>query len=154
MHRRFDNILSDHLSFYHFIFAPFRYLFGSSTLLIFQILSIIFGAIGIHKFITFLFQNTFIANSAIFHFLRMWGIFSALSFDYHDKVVASMFVPWLFYAILQKKLRNIIIFSILIIISRENMSLWLAFIFLGIFIWKNQDNTLRKVSVSVALISI
>ncbi|MFO7868450.1 MAG: DUF2079 domain-containing protein [Bacteroidales bacterium] len=146
MHREFDNILSDHLSLYHFVFAPFRYLFGSWTLLLFQIASILFGAIGIHKLILFLSESKKTALISTFHFLSMWGIFSALSFDYHDNVVATMFIPWLFLSVLQKNIRVTIIWSVIICISKENISLWLAFIFLGIGIWKYKDVRIRKIS--------
>src|SRR5207249_11116663 len=33
----------------------------------------------------------------LFQFWSIWGIYSALAYDYHDNVVAAMLVPWLFY---------------------------------------------------------
>jgi uncharacterized membrane protein len=76
----------------------------------------------------------------------MWGIYSALSFDYHDNVVGSMFVPWLFLAFEQKNKKLILIWAIVIVIAKENMSLWLAFIFTGIFLLKYKDKELRKIA--------
>lgn len=154
MHKEFDNILSDHFSLYHMFFAPFRFIFGSYTLLIFQILSILFGALGIYKLLFYLSNNSVFARIGVFHFLSMWGIFSALSFDYHDNVVASMFVPWLILAVLQKNKIQILLYTLLIFISRENMSLWLAFVFAGIWIWKYKDSTIRRLSLYGGVASI
>lgn len=147
MHRRFDNILSDHLSLYHIVYAPFRYLLGTWTLLIFQILSFLFGAIGIYKLIYIISKQKLFALLGAIHFLSMWGLYSAISFDYHDNVVGAMFVPWLFIAFEQRNIRMIFIWSLIIAVAKENMSLWLAFIFAGFFILKFNDKELRKVTI-------
>lgn len=147
MHKEFDNILSDHFSLYHVFFAPFRFLLGSWTLLIFQILSILFGGIGIYRLMLWHTEKKIIANLAVFHFLSMWGIFSALSFDYHDNVVATMFVPWLLYSTLRENWKWTMIWTLVILISKENMSLWLFFIFTGTFLWKFKNKNIRNISV-------
>lgn len=153
MHRMYDNILGDHLSLYHLFFAPLRYIFGTWTLLIIQIISILFGAIGIHRLIEYLSKNKQYANLATVHFLSMWGIFSALAYDYHDNVVAAMFVPWLILSVLQKNTKVVIIWTIIILISKENVSLWLAFVYAGLFLLKYDDKELRKTSIIGATLS-
>ena len=45
MHIEFENVLSDHFSLLLMFFAPLRYLFGSYTLLVVQICSILFGGL-------------------------------------------------------------------------------------------------------------
>ncbi|MFW5851999.1 MAG: DUF2079 domain-containing protein, partial [Bacteroidota bacterium] len=154
MHPRFNNVLSDHFSLYHFVFAPFRYIFGSWTLLIFQIAAILFGALGIQKVVNFLTENHRFSLIAMVHFLSIWGIYSALAFDYHDNVVAAMFVPWLIWYVLQKKYIPIAIWTFIIFVSRENMSLWLAFIYLGLFVWKFKDSEIRIISLLGVLFSV
>ena len=154
MHPRFNNVLSDHFSLYHYIFAPLRYIFGTYALLLIQITSLLFGGLGIRKLILFLTENKIFANLAMIHFLSMWGIFSALGFDYHDNVVATMFVPWLIRYILQKKWSQVWIWAFIIFISKENMSLWLAFVFGGIGIWKFRDKVIRNQMILAGIVSI
>lgn len=153
MHVDFNNILSDHLSLYHFFYAPFRYIFGSWTLLLFQIISMLFGAIGIYKLIYYLTSNILHSNLAAFHFLSMWGIFSALSFDYHDNVVATMFVPWIVLSVIQKRTKESLIWTFIFLISKENMALWSVFIFVGLFFWKIKDPQIRKLTFIGGIIS-
>lgn len=154
MHKMFNNILSDHLSFYHIAFAPFRYIFGSWTLLLFQILAILFGAVGVYKFVRlYVSASSSIPTIAAIHFLSMWGVFSALAFDYHDNVVGSMFVPWLFVAIESKNRRSIIIWTIIILAAKENMSLWLSFIFAGVYIWKFSTDANRRLYLLLSILS-
>lgn len=154
MQTQFDNILSDHFSLYHFVFCHFRYLMGSWTLLIFQIISILFGAIGIYKLINLLSENKVFSYLATIHFLSFWGIFSALSFDYHDNVVASMFVPWLLYYLIKKDTLKTFIFLFIILIGKENMSMWTAFIFIGMILWYRKDKMIIKLSVVGCIISL
>lgn len=148
------NVLSDHLSFYHFIYAPFRYILGSWTLLIFQILAILLGGIGIFKSISLLTKSKTIPYLALIHFFSMWGIYSALSFDYHDNVVAAMVVPWYFFSILKRSTKHIILCSVLLIISKENIALWLSFIALGTAIWQYKDAKIRNLNLFISVFSI
>lgn len=153
MHRMYDNILGDHLSLYHIFFAPLRFIFGTWTLLIIQLIAILFGAIGIHRLIDHFSSNKQYANLASLHFLSMWGIFSAVAYDYHDNVLAAMFVPWLLLYFFQKNIKGIIIWTAIILISKENMSFWLAFVFAGLFLLKYEDKQMRKISLIGAVVS-
>jgi uncharacterized membrane protein len=94
---QFDNILSDHLTIYPILVSPLIWIFGTYTLLVFQIISILYGGIGVRKLILLKSNDISLANISLVMFYSVWGIFSALSFDYHDNVVASMLVPWLFW---------------------------------------------------------
>lgn len=130
---QFTNILADHFTIYPILISPFYYITGSYTMLIFQILSILFGAYGIFLLFNLKYpKNSWIPLISVIHFLSIFGIYSALSFDYHDNVVAAMFVPWLFYSFEIKNYKMIILFSILMCIGKENMALWLIFIMIGI----------------------
>ena len=55
----------------------------------------------------------------------------ALSFDFHMNVVASMFVPWLYYYHFNKRYVAVIIMSLLMMFSKENMALWMPFLVLS-----------------------
>ena len=51
LHYMFTNALADHFSLYTVFLAPLYYIFGTPTLLYVQILSILFGAVGIYKIV-------------------------------------------------------------------------------------------------------
>jgi uncharacterized membrane protein len=93
IHRQ-RNQLSDHFDLMLMLLSPLRYLFGSYTLLFVQIVVIVAGGIAVYKIAShFGFKYPALAQ---LHFYVIWGIYSALAFDYHSNVVAAMLVPWLF----------------------------------------------------------
>jgi uncharacterized membrane protein len=148
MQPSFTNVLSDHFSLYPILVSPFYWVFGTWTMLIFQILAILFGGLGIHKYVLKLTKNETLSHLALIHFFTIWGIYSALSFDYHDNVVAAMFVPWFLYYFEQEKWKLSILFFILIIIAKENMALWATFIGFG-SAWKYAfEKNRRKMLIS------
>jgi uncharacterized membrane protein len=69
-------------------------------------------------------------------FLSQWAIFSALSFDFHNNVIAAMLVPWLYlYFLKQQKLKFLLVI-ILLLLTKENTALWLIFILTGFMLEK------------------
>jgi uncharacterized membrane protein len=132
MQPQFTNVLSDHFSLYPLLVSPFYWIFGEWTMLIFQFLAILFGGFGVYKYVLNLTKNTTISTLAVAHFFSFYGIYSALSFDYHDNVVATMFVPWFLLYFEQRNWRKAILFFVLIIIAKENMALWAVFIGIGV----------------------
>jgi uncharacterized membrane protein len=132
MQPQFTNVLSDHFSLYPLLVSPFYWIFGEWTMLIFQFLAILFGGFGIYRYVQNLCKSDTIATLAVAHFFSFYGIFSALSFDYHDNVVATMFVPWFLLYFEQKNWRKTILFFALIIIAKENMALWAVFLGFGL----------------------
>ncbi len=132
MQPSFTNVLSDHFSLYPILVSPFYWIFGEWTMLIFQFVTILFGGFGVYKYVLNLTKNTTISTLALAHFFSFYGIYSALSFDYHDNVVATMFVPWFLLFFQQKKWKKAIIFFILIVIAKENMALWAVFLAFGV----------------------
>lgn len=130
----FTDYFGAHFSPIIFLYIPFYYIFGSYTLLVIQIVAILLGGIGIYKIAKHRNGGNFIPLIAILHFLGIWGIYSALSFDFHDNVIGAMLVPWLYYFYVSENRRWTLILFFLILFSRENMSLWLCFIFLGMLI--------------------
>jgi uncharacterized membrane protein len=123
---------SDHFSPITIFFSPFYYIFGSYTLLIIQIISILFGGLGIYKYVSISHSNSKIPLILTIQFFCIWGIYSALSFDYHNNVIAAMLVPWLIYYYEKSNKKMFLVFCILIILTRENMALWLGFIVIGL----------------------
>jgi uncharacterized membrane protein len=131
------NFLGDHFALYTIIFSPLAYLFGSYTLLYLQIAAIIFGGIGVYKIVKLKYPNTFLPEISLFHFYTFYGIYSALAYDYHDNVVASMFIPWLILALLNNNIKKLIFYAILICVGKENMPLIVSFICIGLIFLTN-----------------
>ena len=150
-HLRFDdctffmetprNILSDHFDLYLMLFTPLLWVFGSYTLLVVQIIAILFGALGVYKFVNecrnegprkCVSSTNVLALSAMVSFLLFFGVWDALGFDYHSNVVAAMWVPWLFYWLKRKRYGLYATAVVMVCIAKENMPLWLIFILIAL----------------------
>ena len=129
---KISNSLGDHFSLTTVFISPLVWIFGSYTMLIFQIASILWGGYGIYRYVEYISGEKKTARWATVHFLSMWGIYSALAFDYHDNVVAAMFVPWFMLYVFRKKYLLSSLFLLLILTAKENMALWTIFICIGL----------------------
>jgi uncharacterized membrane protein len=139
-----ENLLADHFDFYLIIFSPLTFIFGTATLLIVQISAVLFGGIGIYTYFKSLNKSNIIACAAALFFFSFFGVFSAIAFDYHSNVVAASLVPWLFYLINKKRLISSFLLLLLILVSKENISLWLVFICFGLAIEHRKNAYLRN----------
>jgi uncharacterized membrane protein len=147
-----NNILAGHFSLYPLLISPFRFVFGSYTLLIFQIVAMLWGGWGIYTYFRWKSNLTWFPLLAMIHFFCIWSIYAALSYDYHDNVVAAMFVPWLVYHFKKKNWKTFIVFLLLILISKENMALWAIFISIGLMLLRrNSKEHLMAAGVSTVL---
>lgn len=146
LHYMFSNFLADHFSLYTVILSPLYYIFGTYTLLYIQILSVLFGSIGIYKVIKNRYNYHYLPEIAMIHYLSFFGIYSALSFDYHDNTVAAMLVPWFIYYFDLGKTKWTIVFAILIVIGKENMPIWLSFVCAGLFLLNYKDKKKRNLA--------
>lgn len=154
MQPSFDNVLSDHFSLYPILVSPLYWLFGTYTMLIFQWLAILFGGIGIYKFVLHIGKSKNLATIALVHFFCIWGIYSALSFDYHDNVVGTMFVPWFLLFYKKKNLKLSVLFFILILISKENIALWAFFICIGLALRHLLEKNWKELKTSLIFSSV
>ncbi len=142
----FTNPLGNHFELIPMLVSPFYWIFGSYTMLIFQIAIILFGGYGIYTFVRERNETKYIPEMAMFHFFSMWGIYSALSFDYHNNVAAAMFIPWFIHFFELRKWTKSTAFFLLIIISKENMALWMIFISLGLLFMDRKNITKVKIA--------
>jgi uncharacterized membrane protein len=123
-----QNLLSDHFDLYLIILSPLIYLFGTYTLLIVQIVSVLLGGWGVYKLIGLYTDDDWMPLLASAVFLFSFGVIQPFSFDYHSNVVTAMLLPWLLYFIKQGRYGLASLFVVLFVIGKENMSLWLFFI--------------------------
>jgi uncharacterized membrane protein len=149
-----ENLLADHFDLYLPLFSPLIYIFGTYTLLVVQLVAVLFGAVGIYRYFEFTFPKQNTKRFALYYFLLFFGVFASFSFDYHSNVVASMLVPWLFLAFKKQQIKHVIIWSILILIAKENMSLWLIFIGFGLAFLHRSNKKMRLIALGIAGFSI
>lgn len=120
-----------HFSPITIIYTPFYFLFGSYTLLIIQIVAILLGGVGIYQYSIGKLNSPRMSLLILICFFSTWGIYSALSFDFHNNVIGAMLIPWFIYFLKKKKVSVSILFFILIISCQENVALWMIFIMIG-----------------------
>lgn len=149
-----DNLLADHFDLYLVAFSPLLFLFGTYTLLVVQIAAIISGGIGVYKYFYSKKENQDQAIYGLIYFFAFFGVFNALAFDYHSNVVAAALIPWLFLYCSKRSFRAASVVILLLILGKENISLWLAFVLLGLAIEYRRDILLRNYLVVAALFSL
>ena len=125
--------LGQHFSLTPALAVPLYYLVGAAwALLLVQVAALLLGGLGVWRYAHAQGASPREANWALAFFLSQWGIFSALSFDYHDNVVGAMAVPWLAYWVGQRRWGRALAAALFVLVSKENMALWLAFVLLGL----------------------
>jgi len=137
----FEPILGGHFDLYLILFSPLIYLFGTYSLLIVQIIALIIGGVGVYNYFQLIgCKNNKTPILATIYFYSFFGVFGAISYDYHSIVVACSIVPWFFASVHRDKkaLSTILLFFMLV--SQENISLWMFFICLGLAIEYRNDS--------------
>lgn len=148
------NVLSDHFDLYLMLLSPLVYVFGSYTLLIVQIAGTLLGGWGVFKLIGLYTDDWWIPVLASAVFFSSFGIIHALSFDYHSNVLTAMMLPWLLYAFKQRRFGLSSLLVVLFVIGKENMSLWLFFIMLGLLWDYRKDKKAIRFLVAYAVFSL
>ena len=138
------NLLADHFDLYLMLWSPLSFLFGTYTLLIVQIVALMLGSLGVFKYLKLITQSDFLSKSGAVFFLLFFGVFSAVSFDYHSNVVAACVLPWFFLAVHQKKMFKACWLAFFICVGKENMSLWLFFVALGL-LWEYRSDKQKRI---------
>ena len=141
---KFDNILWDHVSAYPMLLAPLRWLFGSWTLLVVQVVALMLGGLGVARFVQTRSALAGIPALAAWTFWLSFSIFPALSHDYHNTVVGACLIPWLFVAFSQGQFRKAAVWVVLLILCKETFALFTAFIGLGLA-WEYRTDRARWV---------
>ena len=125
--------LGQHFSFTAALAAPLSYLVGGAwAALLLQIGALLLGALGVWRYVAARGGSGREANWALAFFAAQWGVFSALSFDYHDNVVGARVLPWRARWVGQGRGKRALGAAAFLLVSKENMALWLAFVLLGL----------------------
>ena len=123
-----------HFSPVTILYTPFYLIFGSYALLLIQIGIILFGGLGVYRYSAEKLNDPKMSLLILLCFFGMWGIYSALSFDFHNSVIGAMLIPWFILYFKKKDISLSILFFIIIISTQENIALWMIFILAGLII--------------------
>ena len=146
----FPNMLADHFEITMMFVAPFYYIFDSYTLLIFQILMTIFGAVGIYLYLNRKTNDQWLSLGGVLIFYCFYGLFAAIFYDYHNNLTGIMFLPWILLALNENSKKKYYFFLALMILSKETFCL-IAF-FLGIYITLFENIEWKKHGIITMLI--
>ena len=127
-----QSILAAHFDLYLVLLSPLVWMFGSYTLLIVQIAAVLLGGWGMYKLIGLYTDDQRMPLLAVTVFFFSFGILHALSYDYHSNVLTAMIFPWLLYFIKQGRFGWASLMAVLFVIGKENLSLWLFFVAIGL----------------------
>ena len=87
------NLLADHFDLYLMLFSPLVLLFGSYTLLVIQIVTVLMGMWGMYRLAGLYTNKGWLPLAAMLMVGLSFGVWHALAFDYHSNVVAAMMLP-------------------------------------------------------------
>jgi len=149
-----EPILADHFDLYLILLSPLVLIFKTYALLVAQLVALIFGGIGVYKYVSIFSKHKYLALFSALYFYLFFGTFSSISYDYHSNVIATALVPFLLYYFHLKKIKLATLFFLLIIIAKENMALWLVFIFIGLLIQYRKDKYYTKYLIIYLISSI
>lgn len=130
---------ADHFSPIIYLFAPLYAIFGHGTLLYIQVLSLLVFAYYIRKISIHFLLPPLVSALIPLVPLSCWAVFAAVGFDFHTNVFAAMLVAPVIYYTLRERLVPLSVFILLIMLSKENMSLWLFFILTGLWFQFKKD---------------
>lgn len=149
-----ENLLADHFDLYLPLWSPLSWIFGTYTLLVVQILALLMGGWGVYLFFLEKGQTKGFSALAAAYFYCFFGVFSALAFDYHSNVVAAALLPWFFLKVEQKRYLAAGLWLLFLLAGKENLSLWLFFVLLGLLVHYRAEVDRRKYLLVGASISL
>ena len=139
------NQLGDHFDLLLAILSPLAWLVRADWMLLaVQILAVLSGALGMYMLVRDASRREFPALVAILLLLCQFGVWHALSFDYHSNVVAACQLPWLILLVRRGRLGAATILLVLMALAKETVALWLCFVLLALLIEHRRDRRQRR----------
>lgn len=148
--------LATHFSPIIYLYLLIYWIFGSYTPTFIQLSAVLLAGIPIFKYAQIVFQNNLKkSNLFLIHFYLLWGIYGALSFDFHNNVIGTMLVPWIFLFLKKKQFGWLLLSSILMITTMETYGIWLFFLIISYSLWqlKNRKSVDKKIFI-IAIIAL
>ncbi|MDI1354382.1 MAG: DUF2079 domain-containing protein [bacterium] len=153
-----STFLQDHFSLLLPVISPFYWLLhaitGTYTLLIVQWLAIVYGGWATYKLIAYKSHNPKMAALAMVTYFLMYCRFSSYQADCNLAIIGSALIPGFLYYFEKKNLLPLIIVFVILLITREDFSLWLSFICLSLVIVKRGSKKSRNLAALFLVISV
>ena len=150
--------LQDHVSFTLILFVPLYWLLswltGTYTLLIIQVLFIIFGGWAVFKLLELKTPNKIIQLAGLLYYFLILGRWTSFVNDCNLAIIASACIPIFIYYFEKKNWLLTMAAFAFILLSREDMALWTFFIGLFLLITHWKEIKLRNISVVIMVLSI
>lgn len=151
-----STFLQDHFSLLFIVLAPLYWvtapLFGTYTLLLLQWLAIAAGGAFTYKLIAEKYHQWWTAIAAMLCYFFYYAKFSAYMADCNLAIIGSSLIPVFFYYFELQKPRGLYFIFILLLIIREDFSLWLFFV--GVFLLiVHRKNPLKRKSAAIISLS-
>lgn len=127
---------------------------GSYTFILAQIFFILWGGRGIYVLYQLKYPDAQKPWVILFHFLVIWGIYSAVSSEYHDNVVGMMFLPWVLVFLHHRRIGLSILCWVILLMSKENLAAVGPFFALGFLIleWSSPQKKWLYLHLSISII--
>ncbi len=138
--RQVPILLADHMELLMFLMAPFWWIFGSYTLLVLQIVAVVFGAFGVYKVVEKESDEKWLSVVAALVFYMFFGVMAAVSFDFHNNVIGAMLLPWMFYFFSESRKFLFYICLMLFLFSKEYMALIGVFFGVSMLLFGEKEN--------------
>ncbi|RMF52694.1 MAG: DUF2079 domain-containing protein, partial [Bacteroidetes bacterium] len=140
-----------HFSPVFFLAVPFYKIGGVWGVLIFQVLCFGVAAIGVFLYAWVRVREAWAATLTHLHFWGMWGITSALGFDFHEIVVGIMGLPFVWLGLELRRYWLAFVGWAIFIGGKENLALWGIWMALGLcFFYKDAERRKRLLGMSLA----
>ncbi len=136
-------LLSDHFDLYLIILSPFTYIFKGLTLIVLQIVAVLFGAVGVYRLVQWNKATTHLAWLGATVFLFSFGVFGAIAFEYHSNVLSVCFIPWWILSVLQERKFVSFLWLVVLWIGKENFSFFLFFLCISLA-WNYRENKVAR----------
>ena len=134
------NQLGGHFDLLLMLLSPLAWLVRADwLLLIVQILAVLAGAWGVYRLARLYSRGELLPVAAMLTLLLQFGVWHALSYDYHSNVVAACLLPWLLYFIKRERLGAATAMLILMAMAKETTVLWLCAVLVAL-LWEYRRN--------------
>lgn len=148
------SFMQDHFSLLLPLLSPLYWFFapltGTYTLLIFQWIAILYGAWGTYKYVSFKSGTGWIPLAAMFCYFTMYSRFASYVADCNLAIIGAALVPGLLYFFEARKWRAFWLLMLLILVTREDFSLWLFFVAIYLLITHRREMLMWKQSLMMA----
>lgn len=146
-----SNLLADHFDLYLVLISPLVYLFGDYTLLIVQLVALLFGMYGTYRLAHLYWVGELVPLVSMLLLGLGFGVWHAFAFDYHSNVVAALLLPWLLYCVGRRRMWGVVLLAAAIAVAKETSALWVVFVLVALLFDHWRDRGMRRLLLLTAV---